>query len=80
MEVQVRPRTPPEVLEEQRKAIREVAQNIEEAKAVCAKAVDQVSQDWEEIIDDAELEKVTEELGIIEANVNMMKSGMKKFP
>ena len=55
----IRPRTPLEVLEEQRKASIEDAQNIEEAEAVCAKFFDQVFQVGEALIDDVDLEKVT---------------------
>ena len=53
---------------------------IEEEEAVCAKVVDQVSQDWLAFIDDGELEKVAEELCTVEAEVNQMKEGMKQFP
>ena len=52
MELQVKPSTPPEVLEERRKATIEAEKRIEEAEALCAKAVEQVSQTWEALIDD----------------------------
>ena len=56
------------------------AKKIEEVEAVCAKSVDQVSQDWVALIDDEKLEKFTEQQRTIEAEVNHMKSEMKKFP
>ena len=45
-------------------------QKIEQEEAMCAKSVDQVSQAWEALIDDTELEKVIDELCIIEVNMN----------
>ena len=50
---------------------------IEEPEVVCAKAVNQVSPNWVELIDDAKLEKFTEELRTVEAEVNQLKDGMK---
>ena len=43
LESQVTPTTHPEVLEERRNATTDVAKRIEEAEALCAKAVEQVS-------------------------------------
>ena len=43
MELQINPSTPPKVLEEWRKVATEAMMNIGEAKALCAKAVEQVS-------------------------------------
>ena len=68
------------MLEEQRKASIEYAQKIEEAEAVCAKVFDQVSHAWEALIEDAKLEKVEEELHMVEAEVNQMKRSMRKLP
>ena len=45
-----------------------------------AKAVEKVSQTWEGLIDDEELEKVTEQLCTTKTEVTQMKNGMKKFP
>ena len=70
MELQVKPSTPPEVLEERRKETTEVATNIEEAEALCAKAVEQVSQSWEALIEDEEFEQVIEQLRAAEAEVS----------
>ena len=56
LEAQVKPITPPKVLEERRKSVAEDVKKIEEAEALCSKAVDQVSYTWEALIDDAELE------------------------
>ena len=53
---------------------------IEVVEALCAKAVKQVSQTWEDLIDDEELNKLTEWLRIVETKVNQLKNEMKKFP
>ena len=58
----MKPTTPTEVLEEQRKEETKAATNIEEAKELCARVIKQVSQSWEYLIDDKEMEKVTEQL------------------
>ena len=47
----------------------EVAKNIEETEALCAKAVEKVSQTWEALINDEELEKFIERLRTIETEV-----------
>ena len=70
MESQVTPSTPPEVLEERRKEAIEVAKRIEEAEALFAKVVEQVSQTWKALIDDKELDKFTEQLCIMKTEVN----------
>ena len=54
--------------------------NIEEAEALCAKAVEQVSQTWEAFINDEELEQVTQQLHIAEADFNKLKNDLKKLP
>ena len=59
LESKMTPNTPPEVLEERRKVVTEAMQNIEEEEVLCAKAIKQVSQSWEVLIDDTELEQVT---------------------
>ena len=79
MELQVKSSTPPEVLEERRKIITEASKRIEEAVALRAKEVEQVSQLWEALIDDEELEKVTEQLCIAEAEVNQLKNEVKNL-
>ena len=48
----MRPGTPPEVLESRRDATTQAAKRIEEAEETCAKVVDQVSQNWEALMDD----------------------------
>ena len=60
--MQIRPSTAPEVLEERRKAVAEAAKKIEEVEALCAKAIGRVSQDWEALMEDLELEKFAEDL------------------
>ena len=52
------PSTPLEVLEEIRNTSTNAAEKIEEAEALCAKVVKQISQTWEDLIDDEELEKL----------------------
>ena len=44
----------------------EVVKKIEEADALCAKAINQVSHTWEAPINDSKLEKVVEELCTVE--------------
>ena len=58
----------------------EAAKTIEEENALCAKAAKQVSQTWEALIDDVELEKVAEQLHTAETKANQMKNEMKKPP
>ena len=53
---------------------------IEEAEALCANDVDQVSLTWEALIKYAELEKVTEELCTNETKVTQMNNEMKQLP
>ena len=53
---------------------------IEEAKALCAKAAEKVSQSWEALIDDEELEQVTQQLHTVEEDINNMKNDLKKMP
>ena len=58
----------------------EATKKIKEAEELCAKAVNQVSQAWEALIEDTELEKFAEELCTVETHMNQMKNAMKKFP
>ena len=58
------------MLEERRKTKVEVAKKKEEEEALCAKAVEHVSHTWEAMIDDADLEKVAEQLRTIETEEN----------
>ena len=53
LELQLRPSTPTEVLEEWKHKAMEFAENIEEVEPMCAKFVDQISQAREVLIDDA---------------------------
>ena len=53
--------------------------NIKEAEALCTKAVEQVSQSEEALIDNEELLKVTEYLYTIEVEVNQLKNEVKKL-
>ena len=58
LEAQVKPSTPPKVLEERRKVENEAITRIEESEELCAKEIDRVSHPWEYLIDE-ELEKLT---------------------
>ena len=53
---------------------------MKEEKVLCTNALDQVSQPWEALIDDVELEKVTEELHIAETELTQLKNEMKQLP
>ena len=53
---------------------------IEKPESFYAKDVYQVSQTWESMIDDAELEKTLEEICTAETEVTQLKSEMKKVP
>ena len=57
-------------MEERRKVAIETTQNIEEVEALCAIAVKQVSQSWESLIDDTEVEQVIEKMHAVEADFN----------
>ena len=65
------------MLEERRQVAIEVAKKIKDAKSLCTKAVDQVSQAWEALIEDAELDKVTQDLCTVETEVTQLKNEMK---
>ena len=51
LESKMMPSTPPNLLEDQKKAKTEAVQNMEEAYVLCAKAIEQVSQLWEDLIE-----------------------------
>ena len=74
------PSTPLEVLEARWNAVKEATQKIQEVEALCAKAYEQVSQSWEALIDDAELEQVTEKIYTVEMDFNKLKVELKKLP
>ena len=54
LEEQIRPNTPPEVLEKRGQTTIEAVKKIAEAEEICAKAVDQVSQTWEALMGDVQ--------------------------
>ena len=54
--------------------------NIEEEEVRCANVVDQVSQDWEALMDDAESEKLANEMTSIEGNITHTRNEMKHLP
>ena len=79
LESKMMPSTPLEVLEERKKATTEAVQNMEEVKVLCAKAVEKVSQPWESLIDNIELEQVTEQLHTAEVDFTQLKNEVKKL-
>ena len=56
MELKVTPTTPPKVVEVRRKSTKEATKRIEDVEELCAKVIDQVSQVWEALIGDEELD------------------------
>ena len=52
---------------------------IEETVEICAKAVEQVSQPWEYLIDDEELKKVMEQFHIAKEEASQLESEVKKL-
>ena len=63
LQEQRRPITPQKyMLERRRDAAAQVVKRIEEAEETCAKDVDQVSQTWEALMDDAKSEKLANEM------------------
>ena len=79
LEIKMNPNTPPKVLETQHKVGTKKVQNIQKAKVLCAKEYAQVSQLWETLLDDAELEKVTKKLHTREENMIGLRNELKKF-
>ena len=77
LEEQIRPSTPPEVLEERTKAAAKATKKIEEAEALCSKVIDQVSRAWEALIEDAEPEKVVDDICTAKIEVTHKKNEMK---
>ena len=59
LEAQILPNTPSEVLEERQKKVEEDIRQIQEAKALCAKAYEQTSQAWEALMNDVEMQDIT---------------------
>ena len=55
-------------------------QKIEKEEEICAKAIERVSQSWEELIDDTEIEQVKEKLYTSEVDINQLKNELKKLP
>ena len=67
-------------MEKIREATIEAMNKIEESKEVCAKAVDQVSQTWEALMDDEQSQKIANELTLLEANITQIRNDMKQLP
>ena len=53
---------------------------IKEVEALCAKVVEQVSQSWEDLINDEELEQVTKKLHTVEEKFKKLKNDIDKLP
>ena len=54
-------------------------QRMEDAEVLCAEALEHVCQSWEALIDDEQLEQVTEQLYTMEAEFNKLKNDLKKL-
>ena len=80
LEEQVKPRTPPQVIEERREAVIEAAKKIEEAETICAKVVDKVSQTWEPLMDDEQSKKIANEITSLKSNITQIMNDMKELP
>ena len=70
----------PKVLKDRQNIVKETAQKIQEAKALYAKAYEQVSQSWEALVDDKELEKVIKQFHTTKEIFNKLKNELKKLP
>ena len=77
LEEQRTPNTPPEVSAQRRDATTKVANKIENAKHACAKAVDQVSQTWETLMDDEQSQEITNDFTALEANIAHIRNEIK---
>ena len=77
IEEQVRPSTPTKVMEKSRDTTIEAAKRIEEAKEICAKAVNQVSQTLEALMDDEKLQNIANAMTMFEANITQISNDMK---
>ena len=53
---------------------------IQEAKAPCAKAYDQVSPTWEALMDDVELQDITKRLHMVDTNMASLWTSLKDLP
>ena len=49
-------------------------------EAICAKAVDQVSQTWEALMDDEESQKIVNDLTSLEENITQIRNDMNQLP
>ena len=67
-------------MEQRRNASTNAVKKIEEMEALCAKSFEQVSQTWESLIDDEDLEKFVKQLCTSKIEVNQLKNEMKKLP
>ena len=73
LELHVTCSTPPKVLKERIKETTKDVKRIEKVEALCAKVVEQDSQTWESLIENEELEDVTEQLPTTKTEVNQIK-------
>ena len=58
----------------------EDVKKIEEAEAICVDVVYQFSRAWEALMDDAESEKLANELTTVESNISMIRNEIKQLP
>ena len=62
LKAQQRPSTPPKVIESRQKTTSEVVDRIKEGEKLCNKVIDQVSMNWESLMEDVKAEKIAEDL------------------
>ena len=63
------PSTPIEVMERRRDTTTQAAKRIEEVKKICAKAIEQVSNTWESLMDDEQSHNIASHLTSVEKNI-----------
>ena len=74
------PITPSEVSAQRRDASIANANEIENSKHACAKAVDQVSYSWETLMDDDQSKTIAGDLTTLESNIAHIQNEIKQMP
>ena len=69
LEEQRTPNTPLEVLAQRRDIATQDVKEIEKGKQGCAKVVDQVSQTWENLMDDDQSQNIANKVTTVESNI-----------
>ena len=73
------PSTPPEMLEERRRASSEAAEKIREGEALCTKAADDVATIWGALLEDETVEEIRCSSREADEKINTAKAKMKKL-